>query len=432
VGPSIKFAAVLVAAMVLVTTSLCHADGQTAGRPPKVLLSDSVGNQFVGSVVWHADNLASPEQQPTFAVRADIEIPDAGMTVRLDWGLNEDASFAASHTVELAFTLPPALPNGAIANVLGIMMKAGETARGEALNGVSVKVATNFFLIGLSSLEDERQRNVRLIKERPWIDIPIAYTTGKHANIAVEKATPGDRAFAVLEAEAGKPKQSLPVSSVSRTLPVTNPPSTPPAGEAPQVHVDHSVTTIGVKPWPVLTAERLAALRPPSQSGSVRSKLNVDVPSRPSWVWPRLERWSWVPGSPAASWVYPQGWLRSLSETVAISMTIIPSIASVGAPPWSHLRAPDFHIPTGRSHFADAKKIEPPSQFVRWTDRLETVLVDDHEVDRHCRAVGSKPQRGFIRGCAHRVAGRCFIIRTDDPGVARHELAHCNGWKHPT
>ena len=33
---------------------------------------------------------------------------------------------------------------GAIANVLGIMMKAGETAREEALNGVSVKVATNF------------------------------------------------------------------------------------------------------------------------------------------------------------------------------------------------------------------------------------------------------------------------------------------------
>jgi hypothetical protein len=34
-------------------------------------------------------------------------------------------------------------------------------------------------------------------------------------------------------------------------------------------------------------------------------------------------------------------------------------------------------------------------------------------------------------GCAYRLAGRCFIIRVDDPGVARHEPAHCNGWKHP-
>jgi hypothetical protein len=41
--------------------------------------------------------------------------------------------------------------------------------------------------------------------------------------------------------------------------------------------------------------------------------------------------------------------------------------------------------------------MEPPSQFVRWTDRLETVLADDHEVDRHCRAVGSKPQRGLMK-----------------------------------
>jgi len=78
--------------------------------------------------------------------------------------------------------------------------------------------------------------------------------------------------------------------------------------------------------------------------------------------------------------------------------------------------------------------VEPPPQFVRWSDRLETVLPLDkgsaQEVDRRCRAAGVKPARKMV-GCAYRVVGRCFVIRVDDPGVARHELAHCNGWKHP-
>ena len=86
----------------------------------------------------------------------------------------------------------------------------------------------------------------------------------------------------------------------------------------------------------------------------------------------------------------------------------------------------------GRSRLAHVKYLEPPQRFVRWSDRLENVLPDAREVDRRCRATGAKSPPGeAIRGCTHRVADRCFITRIDDPGVARHELAHCNGWKHP-
>ncbi len=74
----------------------------------------------------------------------------------------------------------------------------------------------------------------------------------------------------------------------------------------------------------------------------------------------------------------------------------------------------------------------PPARFVRWSDRLETVLPAG-EVERRCEILrGKLPPRGkVLHGCAHYAAGRCFIVRIDDPGVARHELAHCNGWKHP-
>jgi hypothetical protein len=104
-------------------------------------------------------------------------------------------------------------------------------------------------------------------------------------------------------------------------------------------------------------------------------------------------------------------------------------------PPWLRVRASDFRIPAGRSRFEGQKNLVPPSQFVRWSDRIETVLPvsEWREVNRRCRAIlGKSPPSGIVwRGCTRGVAGRCLITRVDDPGVARHELAHCNGWKHP-
>jgi hypothetical protein len=93
------------------------------------------------------------------------------------------------------FTLPPDFAHGGIANIPGIMMKQGETTRGVALNGVAVKVTNNFFLVGLSSVDADMQRNVQLLKERSWFDIPVVYGDGKRALIAIEKGIPGERAF---------------------------------------------------------------------------------------------------------------------------------------------------------------------------------------------------------------------------------------------
>jgi hypothetical protein len=98
------------------------------------------------------------------------------------------------------------------------------------------------------------------------------------------------------------------------------------------------------------------------------------------------------------------------------------TLPSPGVPP------PDFHIPRGRGRLG---VLEPPAQFLRWTDPLEIVLPPS-DVARRCQTAGARSAPGTrIHGCSYIVAGRCLIIRVDDPGVARHELAHCNGWKHP-
>jgi hypothetical protein len=154
------------------------------------------GTQFIGTAVWRTERVApGPGQKPDVVVRAEIEIPEQKVSVRLSLRRNDDKQLPASHTVEIVFTLPPDFSHGGISNIPGMLMKQGETTRGVPLNGVAVKVTTNFFLIGLSSVDVDMQRNVQLLKERSWFDIPVVYGDGKRAIIAIEKGTPGERAF---------------------------------------------------------------------------------------------------------------------------------------------------------------------------------------------------------------------------------------------
>src|SRR6188508_3794935 len=80
-------------------------------------------------------------------------------------------------------------------SVPGILMKSNEQARGTPLSALAVKVTDGFFLVGLSNVESERGRNLQLLKERSWFDVPLVYTNQRRAIIAIEKGTPGERAF---------------------------------------------------------------------------------------------------------------------------------------------------------------------------------------------------------------------------------------------
>ena len=158
--------------------------------------SDPQGKRYVGSAVWRTETVSPGSGlAPELAIRADVEIPERRM--RMTWSLrrNTDKALPASHTVEILFTLPADFSEGGISNVPGMLMKQNEQARGVPLAGLSVKVTNNYFLIGLSSVVVDKDRNIQLLKDRDWFDIPIVYASGKRAILAIEKGVPGTRAF---------------------------------------------------------------------------------------------------------------------------------------------------------------------------------------------------------------------------------------------
>jgi hypothetical protein len=158
--------------------------------------SDPKGKQYVGSVIWRTEQIkASGNQKADIAVRAEIEIPDRKFKMTMSFRRNTDTSLPASHTAELTFLLPQDFAGGGVGNVPGILMKSNEQARGTPLAGLAVKVTDGFFLVGLSNVDADRQRNLQLLKERSWFDVPLVYVNQRRAIIAIEKGGPGERAF---------------------------------------------------------------------------------------------------------------------------------------------------------------------------------------------------------------------------------------------
>jgi hypothetical protein len=192
----------------VVTTPTSPAPTQTPTQPPAVspvgqravLYEENPagGDQlqtFVGTAVWRSETVSpGPGQPPDIGLRAEIQIPDRNLSAVVTIRRNPDKGLPASHTIEVQFSTPND-PFGGVASTPGMRLKSSETAQGQPLSGLVVKVMPGFFLIGLSAVEADRDINLQLLRERTWFDIPFVYNNGRRAVLAFEKGTPGERAI---------------------------------------------------------------------------------------------------------------------------------------------------------------------------------------------------------------------------------------------
>ena len=164
------------------------------------------GTADQGSIVWSVvQDSPGLDQPPEPAIRGDLTIADKGISVRLTIKRNVDKSLPASHIIEMLFTTPPDFAGGAIENVSRFSMKETEQAPGNPLVGVPANFGDGFFLIALTDEKTAIDANVQLLDRENWIDVPVAYRSGRRALLSFEKGLSGDRVFKeVLKAWAEK------------------------------------------------------------------------------------------------------------------------------------------------------------------------------------------------------------------------------------
>ncbi|MBX3538318.1 MAG: histidine kinase [Chelatococcus sp.] len=149
-----------------------------------------------GRTTWRIDSINPGQGEPLESVvHADVEIPEAGLTLALVLRRNRDTTLPASHTVELTFRNTSGDATRSVRDVGVMQLKADEGGRGTPLAGLPVPVTENIFLIGLSNLSADMERNASLLKSQAWIDLPLRFANGRRAVLAFEKGVSGDQAI---------------------------------------------------------------------------------------------------------------------------------------------------------------------------------------------------------------------------------------------
>jgi hypothetical protein len=152
------------------------------------------GRRLVGTAVWRAETIRADGKPDELAIRGEVEIPSRSLRLTITIRRNTDTALPASHTIELASHVP-ANSDFRIANIPGMLMKSNENARGTPFAGLAVKVTDGFFMVGLSNVSEDRARNLSLLVERSWFDIPMVYANNRRAILAIAKGETGDEAI---------------------------------------------------------------------------------------------------------------------------------------------------------------------------------------------------------------------------------------------
>lgn len=156
----------------------------------------SEGSRMEGRVLWSFVNEpVLPGEAPVPQIRATVDVPDRGVRLVMSIRENEDEGLPASHIVQLNFELPENFSGRTIDTTPGLILKQTEDARGDPLIGAVAKVLDNMFWLALSGADQDEARNVSLLRERQWIDVPIRYGNRRRAILTFEKGTPGSEVF---------------------------------------------------------------------------------------------------------------------------------------------------------------------------------------------------------------------------------------------
>jgi hypothetical protein len=150
-----------------------------------------------GRVFWRLDSESAGQGRPIETiVRATVQIPDVGLSLDFTIRRNTDSAFPASHIIGMRFTSTGDPATQAVKEVGVPQFKTEEGERGAPLSAINSALGDNLFVAALSNVPVEVERNVDLILNRSWIDVPVRFASGRRGIITFEKGVSGSQTLA--------------------------------------------------------------------------------------------------------------------------------------------------------------------------------------------------------------------------------------------
>jgi hypothetical protein len=154
--------------------------------------ADQVPRTVAGRVVWSFENLPSSPGQPLDpALVGLVDIPDAGISLRLQMIRNRDGTLPASYLVGLVFTTK----DSNVKEIAPVLMKMDESERGAPLIGIQQPLGPNLFVMALSAADADVAKNFDLLSKRGWVEVQFRLADQRRGAIVFEKGIAGDRAL---------------------------------------------------------------------------------------------------------------------------------------------------------------------------------------------------------------------------------------------
>ncbi len=148
-----------------------------------------------GSVTW---SLVSEQDngENVDVLRALVNIPSKRMRLALSIRKSTGENMTTSHVVRLDFDLPKDFAHGSVAEVVRVFTKARlKDSSTPLFSTPMVTLLDGHFLMVLSAIAEDHERNIAMLRANNWFDIPMIYKDKQRAFLSIEKGTAGTTAL---------------------------------------------------------------------------------------------------------------------------------------------------------------------------------------------------------------------------------------------
>jgi hypothetical protein len=195
-----KFRSIVFSALFAITLAL-----PTIAHSEMAALIDfnNADKRSEGTVMWRTEQVKTSDGRDDLAIRADVDIPGPDLKLKMVLRRNLDPSTPASHVIELGFTIPPALMDGSLSNILPVLMAPAEmSGQVKPLSGAIHKTNVDgLFMQAFSIKPAEICENLAVLNGGAWLAV---YVNGAKRKPNVFGPAIADQGLWISKGESGQ------------------------------------------------------------------------------------------------------------------------------------------------------------------------------------------------------------------------------------